>query len=119
MIVDIQQDDDLERLLEQSKSDPVLIFKHSTQCPISTQAYEEFTDFAEGERGLACGAVLVIENRRVSNVIAERFGVPHESPQALLIKDGRVIWHASHWSITSDSLAEALTTYAQPPDQRN
>ena len=119
MIVDLQQDRDLEDLLDKSKTDPVLIFKHSTQCPISAQAYEEFVDFAEGIRELNCGAVLVIENRKLSNAIASRFGVRHESPQALLIKDGRVIWHASHWSITTDSLRDALVTNAESPHQRN
>ncbi|PYS41506.1 MAG: bacillithiol system redox-active protein YtxJ [Acidobacteria bacterium] len=119
MIVDLRQDHDLEDLVDRSKTDPVLIFKHSTQCPISAQAYEEFTDFAEGARGLVCGAVLVIENRRLSNAIAERFGLRHESPQALLIKDGRVVWHASHWSITSESLTEALVSYAESTHQRN
>ena len=62
MIVDLLQDHDLEQLLDRSKTNPVLIFKHSTQCPISTQAYEEFTDFVEGVENLMCGAVLVIEN---------------------------------------------------------
>jgi len=119
MIVDLRQDHDLEQLLDRSKTDPVLIFKHSTQCAISTQAYEEFTDFAKGVPGLICGAVLVIENRKLSNAIAERFGIRHESPQALLIKDGRVLWHASHWSISSDSLSEAVAAYAQSTHQRN
>jgi bacillithiol system protein YtxJ len=119
MIVDLLQDRDLEELLDKSTTDPVLIFKHSTQCPISEQAYQEFIDFAEGVRPLTCGSVLVIENRRLSNAIAERFGVRHESPQALLIKDRRVIWHASHWSITLNSLSEAFTTYAESPHQRN
>src|SRR5215470_11940301 len=119
MIVDLRQDHDLEQLLDRSKTDPVLIFKHSTQCPISTQAYEEFTDFVEGLENLACGAVLVIENRKLSNAIADRFGVRHESPQALLIKDGRVVWHASHWSITAESLREALVSYAESTHQRN
>jgi bacillithiol system protein YtxJ len=119
MIVDLRQDHDLEQLLDRSKTDPVLIFKHSTQCAISTQAYEEFTDFAKGVPGLICGAVMVIENRKLSNAIAERFGIRHESPQALLIKDGRVLWHASHWSISSDSLSEAVAAYAQSTHQRN
>src|SRR5262245_4017704 len=119
MIVDLRQDRDLEQLLDKSKTDPVLIFKHSTQCSISAQAYEEFTDFVEGFRNLICGTVLVIENRALSDAIAARFGVRHESPQALLIKDGRVLWHASHWSITSDSLNEALQNYAQSAHQRN
>jgi bacillithiol system protein YtxJ len=119
MIVDLQQDRDLEDLLAKSKTDPVLIFKHSTQCPISAQAYEEFVDFAEASHNLTCAAVMVIENRILSNAIANRFGVRHESPQALLIKDGRVVWHASHWSITSDSMRDALVTNAQSPHQRN
>jgi len=118
MIVDLRQDRDLEQLLTRSKSDPVLIFKHSTQCSISAQVYEEFSDFADGVPNLICGAVLVIEDRALSNAIEKRFGVRHESPQALLIKDGRVVWHASHWSITSNSLTDALT-HAQSTDQRN
>ena len=119
MVVDLRQDQDLEQLLERSKTEPILIFKHSTQCSISTQVHEEFADFAEGFRSLACGVVLVIENRRLSDAIAGRFGIRHESPQALLIKDGRVVWHASHWSITSDSLSDALKSYAKPAHQRN
>ena|SRR5438874_3262431 len=119
MVVDLRQDRDLDQILEKSKTDPVLIFKHSTQCPISTQAYEEFTDFAAGAGDLLCGVVLVIENRRLSNAIAERFKVRHESPQALLIKNGHPVWHASHWSITTDSLSDAVTSYAQSAHQRN
>ncbi len=119
MIVDLLQDRDLEQLLDRSKTNPVLIFKHSTQCPISTQAYEEFAEFVESIENLMCGAVLVIENRRLSNDIAARFGIRHESPQALLIKDGRVVWHASHWSITADSLNDALVQHAQSTHQRN
>src|SRR5262249_2893617 len=95
MIIDLRQDHDLEQLLDRSRTDPVLIFKHSTQCPISTQAYEEFTDFAEGVPQLICGAVLVIENRKLSNVIAERCGVRYESPQPLLTNVVLVFLHAS------------------------
>lgn len=119
MIVELRQDGDLEQLLSRSRTGPVLIFKHSTQCPISSQAYDEFVEFTQGIDNLVCGAVLVIENRRLSDAIAQRFGVRHESPQALLIKDERVIWHASHWSITSGSLNEALIDYAQSTHQRN
>src|SRR6266404_4851380 len=119
MVVDLQQEQDLEQLLERSTTEPILIFKHSTQCSISAQAYEEFTDFAEAVRSLSCGVVLVIENRELSNEIAGRFGVRHQSPQALLIKDRQVVWNASHWSITSDSLNDALRSYAESAHQRN
>jgi bacillithiol system protein YtxJ len=119
MIIELQQHRDLEQLLDRSRTDPVLIFKHSTQCPISGQVYQEFAEFAAGAGGAVCGAVLVIENRELSDAIAKRFGVRHESPQALLIKDGRVVWHASHWSITTDSLGDALVSHAESTHQRD
>ena len=119
MVIELHEHADLEQLLDQSKTHPVLIFKHSTQCSISAQAYEEFTNFAEGAPDVCCGVVLVVENRKLSNAIAKRFGLRHESPQVLLIRDGRSVWHASHWSITSSSLSEALNSHAQPSHQRN
>src|SRR6185436_3199424 len=119
MVVELRQDQDLERLLERSTTEPVVIFKHSTQCPISAQAHQEFGAFTKTFRDVPCGIVLVIENRGLSNEIADRFGIRHESPQAFLIKDREVVWHASHWSITSDTLSDALKPYAQPANQRN
>ena len=108
MVVELRQDQDLEQLLERSRTDPVLIFKHSTQCSISGHIYQDFREFAENNPDLESAVVLVIESRRLSQQIATRFGIRHESPQALLIKDGRVVWHASHWSITADSLSDAF-----------
>jgi bacillithiol system protein YtxJ len=108
MVIELRQDRDLEELLERSKTNPVLIFKHSTQCPISAYSYKEFKAFADSSSELACGLVLVIENRSLSNTIAERLQVRHESPQAIIVKDGRATWHASHWSVTTDSLSEAV-----------
>jgi bacillithiol system protein YtxJ len=122
MIVDLLQDLDLEQLVDRSRTDPVLIFKHSTRCSVSEHVYQEFAEFAEvagGASNPVFAVVRVIENRRLSNAIAERFDVQHESPQALLIKEGRVVWHASHWSITTGSLNDALVQHAQSPHQRN
>ena len=119
MVIELRQDRDLEQLLERSKTSPVLIFKHSTQCPISAHVYSEFTAFAESSGALDCGLVLVIENRILSKKIAERLGVRHESPQAIVVKDGRATWHASHWSITAGSLSEALRSHAEPAHQRD
>src|SRR5689334_12001777 len=104
MILDLQQNRDFEQLLDRSKTDPVLIFKHSTQCAISAEAYQEFTSVADAAEGLVCATVLVVEHRQVSDAIAKRLGIRHQSPQALLIQNGQVVWHASHWSITTDAL---------------
>jgi bacillithiol system protein YtxJ len=108
MVLELQRNQDLEQLLERSKTVPVLIFKHSTQCPISSQAYQEFRRFVESARDLLCGLVFVIEKREVSNTIASRLGIEHESPQAIVVRNGRPTWNASHWSITSDSLSQAV-----------
>ena len=108
MVFEIRQNQDFEQLLERSKTDPVLLFKHSTQCSISDQAYEEFNRFRETAADLTCGLVLVIENRSVSDAIAVRLGVRHESPQAIVVKDGKPEWNASHWKITAETLSEAL-----------
>jgi bacillithiol system protein YtxJ len=119
MVIDLRQNRDLEQLLESSKTNPVLIFKHSTQCLISAHVYEDFMEFAESDGKLISGLVLVIENRTLSKTIADRLKVRHESPQAILVKDGRAVWHASHWSITADSLGEALRSYGEPAHQRD
>jgi bacillithiol system protein YtxJ len=119
MVIELRQDRDLEQLLETSKRGPVLIFKHSTQCSISSRACQEFQKFAESAGDLTCGLVHIIENRALSNTIAERLNVPHESPQVIVVSNGRVTWHASHWSITVDSLNQALRPYGQPAHQRN
>lgn len=52
--------------------------------------------------------VRVIEERPVSLALAERVGVQHQSPQALLIKNGKVIWHDSHGRITAAALKAAV-----------
>ena len=114
MLIELHQDRDLEQLLERSKTNPVLIFKHSTHCAISTHVYREFTRFAESFRDLSCGLVLVIEDRDLSDSIEKRFNVRHESPQVIIVQDGRAIWHASHWSITAESVREALASHGQP-----
>jgi bacillithiol system protein YtxJ len=109
MVVELRHNKDLEQLLEKSKEDPILIFKHSTQCPVSSAAYDEFLEFTTQASDIPCGVVLVIENRSVSNTIAAQLGVRHESPQAIVVEKGRQKWNASHWAITADALKKALT----------
>jgi bacillithiol system protein YtxJ len=77
--------------------------------------YEEFRRFLDSAGNIVCGLVLVIERRTVSNAIESMLGVRHESPQAILLKDGKPKWNASHWSITFDALTRAL--YAESPHQ--
>jgi bacillithiol system protein YtxJ len=115
MITELRKCEDFEHLLESSKTHPVIIFKHSTQCAISDQVYEEFCRFVESAGNIICGLVLVIEWRAVSNAVESMLDIPHESPQAILVRDGKPKWNASHWSITYDALTRAL--YAESSHQ--
>lgn len=53
--------------------------------------------------------VRVIEERPVSLALAERVAVKHESPQALLIRDGQALWHDSHEAVTAQALRAAVS----------
>ncbi|WP_226680462.1 bacillithiol system redox-active protein YtxJ [Sutcliffiella horikoshii] len=83
-----------------------LFFKNSTTCPISHAAFEEFENFVAEQNQVPCFYLNVQEARSLSNYIAETFDIKHESPQALLFKNGKVAWNASHWKITYSSLQE-------------
>lgn len=100
----------LDTLFVKSNDVPVLIFKHSTQCPVSADAKEEVDSFAQTAEanGVAIAVVHVIEDRPVSNAIAERTGIRHESPQVLLVRGGKTALHASHQAVTKEFLQQAV-----------
>ncbi len=96
--------DELEGWLARSRSEPVWIFKHSLTCPISAAALEEYRAFA-GEAGATGHALIEVQTARpLSDELARRTGIRHESPQAMLLRDGKAVWHASHWRIRAESL---------------
>lgn len=98
----------LESAIQQSYKVPVLFFKHSTRCSISLMAKRSFEgDFQFSEEQVVPYFLDLLSFRPLSNKLATEFGVPHESPQLLLIKDGKCIYHASH----SDIQAEPLIKY--------
>ena len=106
----IDTQEQLSQVLEASRERPVLIFKHSTMCPISARAHREVEQFLEEEPDPAFdfGKIVVQTARPISDKIAETLGVRHESPQAIVVRDGKAVWDASHFSITRRALAEAL-----------
>lgn len=102
--------------LEASKDHPVLLFKHSTACPISGAAYRRTGAYLDekGEEAPEVYLVKVIEHRPVSLKIEEALGVKHESPQAILLKDGKAVWDTSHEDITAETLETALGGISNP-----
>lgn len=96
----------LDELIQRSHQAPVILFKHSTTCPISTHAHREM------ERVDDVNLVVVQTARGVSNEIAQRTGVRHESPQTLVLRNGEVVWSASHYDITTDAVTQAIEANA-------
>lgn len=99
----------LDKIVEDSYSQPVAIFKHSTSCGISRMVLRQFENEFDTEAGNVKFYFLnLISNREVSNKIASKFNVPHESPQMILIKDGKSVYDASHSGIRAESLIKAI-----------
>ena len=101
--------EDFNRALEESAARPVLLFKHSLTCPISARAFREFQSYLEeAEVKVSYNLITVQTARAVSNEAAARLRVEHHSPQAILVRDGRPVWNASHFDITASSLAAII-----------
>ena len=106
--IDIRDLADLDRLIEQSHAGPIVIFKHSPVCGTSAQAFDELDDFLSGTAAVDIHVVNVLTSRPLSQAIAQRFGVRHESPQLLVLRDGAVLWHGSHYSVTVERVRQVL-----------
>ena len=108
--IEIKSESDLSRIFEKSFHDNtgVAIFKHSTRCSISSVAKMRLSlswDFGEE---LPIYYLDLIAYRNVSNLIAEKLGVRHESPQLLVINNGECIYNGSHMAISVSELHSIL-----------
>ena len=83
------------------------IFKHSTRCSVSSEAYKEVEKFLAAVPDAETHLVLVVENRPTSTAVADKLGVTHASPQVILVREGEAAWNASHWDITKKELESA------------
>ena len=93
----------LDALLGQSAAAPVVLFNHDRFCPISLHAARAL--------GHLVGPIAVIDVTRqhdLKRAVAKRTGVAHESPQVIVVRDGRAVWSASHFAITADAVAHAM-----------
>ncbi len=99
----------LEAAIQQSFKIPVLFFKHSTRCSISLMAKRSFEGgFQFTEEQVVPYFLDLLSFRPLSTKLSVDLGVPHESPQLLLVKDGKCIFHASHSDIDAESLVKYL-----------
>jgi len=101
--------DQIPGLMNQSHDKPILIFKHSTRCIISAMVLRELEANAEKLTELGHWYYLdLITNRDCSNKIAQELKVVHQSPQLIIVRNGVVLWDASHQAITPETILDAL-----------
>lgn len=96
--------DQLDQITQQSHEKPILLFKHSTRCSISRMALKQFEREFDIEDKITPYYLDLIANREVSNAIAQQFFVTHQSPQVLVIKDGKSVYNASHSEISANKI---------------
>lgn len=103
--------EDLDKILSVSQDKPVMLFKHSTACPVSSRAWRVFNEFANDNDQFEYWHVYVIEDRPLSMDIQKRTGIRHQSPQVIFFHDGQAIWDDSHFAINHNNLNESLAEY--------
>lgn len=102
--------DQLIQLDKGSESKPAVIFKHSTRCSINDAAISRF----DRDWGLTDAEKMtpyyldLIAHRDISNAIAQRYGITHESPQVLIIKNGKCVYDESHMNIRVSDIRAQL-----------
>lgn len=99
----------LNTLTDESIGKPQVIFKHSTSCGISSMVLRSFEKQQQHiEGGVDFHFLNIQQNRALSNEIADRFGIRHESPQLLVIRNKTAVFNTSHSSISYTSLEQYI-----------
>lgn len=110
----LQSEDELMAALEQTKQKPVLFFKHSTRCSISSMALHRFEqEWNATESKTELFFIDLLRFRAVSNLLTEISGVEHASPQVVVLFAGEVIYDASHSSIRSRDIIKMISNTHQ------
>ena len=100
----LEETSQLDQIIEASRTKPQLIFKHSTRCGVSSMVKSRLDGAWSHNEKIIPWHLDLLRFRNISNEIAERFGIHHESPQIILLKNGQVEMHISHASLSSKDL---------------
>lgn len=97
----------LDKLITDSNHQPVVIFKHSNACGISSAAYREMEKLESPVNLLE-----VQTAREVSRELADLTGIRHETPQVIILKDGKAVWNASHFDVKAGAVLKAVESHS-------
>lgn len=100
----------LEQIKKDSEHGAIVIFKHSTRCSISATALSRLERAWQQSEVANTQTYLLdlISFREISNQIAQTFGIMHESPQVLVIRNGQCVFDASHWDIDYQDIKQKI-----------
>lgn len=99
----------LKEIIANSTEQPIVLFKHSTRCSISTMALSRFQkEWNQENTSIGLYYLDLLNHREVSNEIAELTGVVHQSPQAILISNNEVKYTATHSSISATEIQNTI-----------
>ena len=101
--IHLTDEEQLKQIISKSQIRPQVIFKHSTRCSISSVALQRLQKVSQPS-DIDFYFLDLLSYRGLSGKIAEAFGVPHESPQVLVIKDGQCVYEESHMSISMNDI---------------
>jgi bacillithiol system protein YtxJ len=98
-----------DELISASDPRPLVIFKHSRSCGTSAQAFDELLEHLDASDSDVRYAIVTVQTHRdVSSAVSRMLGVRHETPQALIVQDGQVVWSASHFRVTAEAVNAAI-----------
>lgn len=100
----VREESELEAVLDAPLA---VLYKHSPLCGLSSMAATQVAAFMAANPDVPVYQVDVVRDRPVSAAVARVLAVRHESPQALVLRDGDVVWHGSHRSVTAEALERA------------
>ena len=101
--IPLNEEEQLEKIIERSQNAPQVIFKHSTRCSISSMAKNRL-DKNDQPEGIDFYYLDLLKHRNISNKIAADFDVQHQSPQILIIRDGKCTYTESHSGIMMEDI---------------
>ncbi|MDY7395076.1 bacillithiol system redox-active protein YtxJ [Aureibaculum sp. 2210JD6-5] len=103
--IPLTENKQLDEIVEKSKSKTQVIFKHSTRCGISSGVIRQF-EKKEIDDSVDLYYLDLLNFRNISNEVASIFNVVHQSPQLLIIKNGKAVKYASHYDLLSLEIIE-------------
>lgn len=106
----LTEEGQIDAIKQLSEETPVLIYKHSTRCSLSSMSLNRLQRNWKDEdnQQVAPYFLDLIANRQLSDQVSIDFGIPHESPQVILVKNGKAVYDNSHYGISYSEIMENL-----------